>query len=78
MSGCNELRFRECINQARQHGSLETRMQVVFWLIKYNNEGKAGNPHGFFSFAYGAGPLRFFEILEEWREAGDLSGYTIS
>jgi len=43
----------------------------------YNNEGKTGNPNGFFSFAYGAGPLRFFEILEEWRESGELDGCTI-
>ncbi len=43
----------------------------------YNNEGKAGNPNGFFSFAYGAGPLRFFEILEEWRNSGELDGCTI-
>ena len=40
----------------------------------YNNEGKPGNPLGFFSFAYGAGPLRFFEILDEWRNAGELEG----
>ncbi|MFP6682317.1 MAG: NAD(P)/FAD-dependent oxidoreductase, partial [Gammaproteobacteria bacterium] len=43
----------------------------------YNNEGKTGNPNGFFSFAYGAGPLRFFEILEEWRNSGELDGCTI-
>lgn len=43
----------------------------------YNNEGKSGNPLGFFSFAYGAGPLRFFEILDEWRDAGDLDGCEI-
>ena len=43
----------------------------------YNNEGKSGNPNGFFSFAYGAGPLRFFEILEEWRASGTLDGCTI-
>ena len=43
----------------------------------YNNEGKSGNPNGFFSFAYGAGPLRFFEILEQWRESGTLEGCEI-
>ena len=43
----------------------------------YNNEGKTGNPNGFFAFAYGAGPLRFFEILEQWRERGDLDGCEI-
>jgi len=43
----------------------------------YNNEGKTGNPNGFFSFAYGAGPLRFFEILQEWRNDGTLEGCEI-
>ncbi|HCU90772.1 MAG TPA: monooxygenase [Gammaproteobacteria bacterium] len=43
----------------------------------YNNEGKTGNPNGFFSFAYGAGPLRFFEILKEWRLGGELDGCDI-
>ncbi|MSR13057.1 MAG: NAD(P)/FAD-dependent oxidoreductase [Gammaproteobacteria bacterium] len=43
----------------------------------YNNEGKSGNPNGFFSFAYGAGPLRFFEILKEWRASGTLDGCAI-
>lgn len=43
----------------------------------YNNEGKSGNPNGFFSFTYGAGPLRFFEILDEWRASGTLDGSTI-
>jgi len=43
----------------------------------YNNEGKSGNPHGFFAFAYGAGPLRFFEILEQWRDTGELEGCTL-
>jgi cyclohexanone monooxygenase len=44
----------------------------------YNNEGKPGNPNGFFSGAYGAGPVRFFEILHEWRAAGDLEGCELS
>ena len=44
----------------------------------YNNEGKAGNPHGFFANQYMAGPIRFFEILDEWRSAGDLRGCKIS
>ena len=33
----------------------------------YNNEGKLGNPNGFFAGTYGAGPIKFFQILEEWR-----------
>jgi cyclohexanone monooxygenase len=40
----------------------------------YNNEGKLGNPNGFFAGMYGAGPIRFFQLLAEWRAAGDLEG----
>ncbi|HEY3798342.1 MAG TPA: NAD(P)/FAD-dependent oxidoreductase [Caulobacteraceae bacterium] len=44
----------------------------------YNSEGQAGNRSGFFSDMYGGGPLRFFEILAEWRAAGDLPGLDLS
>src|SRR5258708_36104228 len=43
----------------------------------YNSEGAAGNRNGFFSEMYGAGPLRFFEVLEEWRATGQLAGMSI-
>jgi cyclohexanone monooxygenase len=40
----------------------------------YNNEGKLGNPNGFFAGMYGAGPIKFFRILEDWRADGQLAG----
>jgi cation diffusion facilitator CzcD-associated flavoprotein CzcO len=40
----------------------------------YNSEGAAGNRSGFFSDMYGAGPLRFFEVLAEWRGDGTMPG----
>jgi cation diffusion facilitator CzcD-associated flavoprotein CzcO len=40
----------------------------------YNSEGAAGNRAGFFSDMYGAGPLRFFEVLAQWRATGELPG----
>jgi cation diffusion facilitator CzcD-associated flavoprotein CzcO len=40
----------------------------------YNSEGAKGNRSGFFSDMYGGGPLRFFEVLEEWRADGRLEG----
>ena len=36
----------------------------------YNSEGASGNRAGFFSDMYGAGPLRFFDVLKEWRDGG--------
>ncbi|HEY1708510.1 MAG TPA: NAD(P)/FAD-dependent oxidoreductase [Rhizomicrobium sp.] len=40
----------------------------------YNSEGAAGNRRGFFSDMYGAGPLKFFELLECWRSDGRMAG----
>jgi cyclohexanone monooxygenase len=40
----------------------------------YNSEGARGNRSGFFSNMYGAGPLRFFDLLKEWRADGRLAG----
>ena len=43
----------------------------------YNSEGAAGNRSGFFSEMYGAGPIRFFELLAEWRANGRLEGLAL-
>ncbi|MFV0259560.1 MAG: flavin-containing monooxygenase [Acidimicrobiales bacterium] len=43
----------------------------------YNNEGKLGNPNGFFAGTYGAGPIRFFRLLDEWRADGRLDGLAL-
>jgi cyclohexanone monooxygenase len=40
----------------------------------YNNEGKMDVSNGFFAGTYGAGPIPFFHILEEWRATGRLEG----
>ncbi len=44
----------------------------------YNNEGKPGNPNGFFAGSYGAGPIKFFRILDEWRATGRLEGVALT
>ena len=43
----------------------------------YNNEGKLGNPNGFFAGTYGAGPIAFFELLDEWRADGTMPGVEV-
>jgi cyclohexanone monooxygenase len=40
----------------------------------YNSEGESGNKGGFFSDMYGAGPLKFFELLAAWRSDGRMPG----
>jgi cation diffusion facilitator CzcD-associated flavoprotein CzcO len=42
----------------------------------YNGEGRVGAGEGLFDGLYGPGPLRFFEVLREWREGG-LEGLAI-
>jgi len=44
----------------------------------YNSEGMVGNKSGFFSDMYGAGPLRFFEVLEHWRAEGSMKGLALN
>ncbi|HEY0438309.1 MAG TPA: NAD(P)/FAD-dependent oxidoreductase, partial [Phenylobacterium sp.] len=43
----------------------------------YNSEGMSGNRRGFFSDMYGAGPLKFFELLKAWRGTGRLEGLSL-
>jgi cyclohexanone monooxygenase len=43
----------------------------------YNSEGAAGNRAGFLTDMYGAGPIRFFQILEAWRKDGRMEGLAL-
>ncbi|MBV1881323.1 MAG: NAD(P)/FAD-dependent oxidoreductase [Pseudomonadales bacterium] len=44
----------------------------------YNSEGNQENKDGFFSDMYGAGPIQFFRVLDDWRKTGELEGLEIS
>ena len=44
----------------------------------YNNEGKLDVSNGFFAGTYGAGPIKFFRILNEWRSSGQLEGVELT
>jgi cyclohexanone monooxygenase len=39
----------------------------------YNNEGKP-NPKSIQNGSYGAGPVKFFKVLDAWREEGAMQG----
>ncbi|GMU46684.1 MAG: monooxygenase [Porticoccaceae bacterium] len=43
----------------------------------YNNEGGKANKNGFISGQYGGGAVKFFKILEEWRNKGDMEGLEV-
>ncbi len=44
----------------------------------YNSEGAPGNKAGFLTDMYGAGPLRFFDVLKAWRADGTMKGLALS
>ena len=44
----------------------------------YNGEGRPGNPNGIFSGGYGAGPIKFFRLLDQWRADGTMAGVEVS
>ena len=43
----------------------------------YNNEGKLGNPNGFFAGTYGEGSIKFMSILDDFRAGDLLPGVTL-
>ena len=43
----------------------------------YNNEGKPGERSGQNGF-YGGGSVEFFQLLQEWRDAGELQGLELA
>ncbi len=44
----------------------------------YNNEGHLDTGNGFFAGTYGAGPIKFFRILDDWRSTGRLEGVELT
>ncbi|MEM7467909.1 MAG: NAD(P)/FAD-dependent oxidoreductase [Pseudomonadota bacterium] len=44
----------------------------------YNNEGKASNGGGFLQGHYPDGAVRFYAMLQEWRDDGDLKGLNLT
>jgi cyclohexanone monooxygenase len=60
---------QHCIDKARDAGDFFENCTPGY----YNNEGKTGDRNAQDGF-YGGGPIAFFQTLEQWREAGDLSG----
>ena len=62
------------LDEMRDKARLAERFYAACTPGYYNNEGNLGNPNGFFAGAYGAGPIKFFQTLEEWRDDGQLRG----
>ena len=69
---------REWVAEMRRVAKMSEKFYAECTPGYYNNEGQAGNPHSYFANTYGAGPLRFFDILANWRDAGDMPGTVLS
>ena len=68
---------QDYVDEIRRFANVGARFYTECTPGYYNSEGKAGNKNGFFSNMHGAGPVAFFSMLEEWREAGMLEGLTL-
>ena len=66
------------LDEMRDKARLAERFYAACTPGYYNNEGNLGNPNGFFAGAYGAGPIKFFQTLEEWRSDGQLRGVELT
>ena len=74
-------------SQAGEDGWVETIRQMAVFNQKfleectpgyYNNEGKPGQGNSLLGSQYGGGPEAFFQIIRDWRAAGDLEGVELS
>ena len=65
---------QECVDTIHDSGMDTTKFQMECTPGYYNNEGQVRRGGGFTGGQYGGGPIRFFQILAEWREEGNLRG----
>ena len=68
----------EYVAEIRKTASTGSRFYAECTPGYYNSEGQRGNTAGFFSNMHGAGPVKFFKILEAWRAQGDMQGLELS
>lgn len=65
------------VDEIRRFAGMGERFYTECTPGYYNSEGATGNRSGFFSDMYGAGPIRFYEVLEAWRQNGRLEGLDV-
>ena len=64
------------VEEILEKGKLRRKFNAECTPGYYNNEGKP-NPKAGRNASYGAGSLEFLEILENWRQKGDLEGLEV-
>ncbi|MGH7025488.1 MAG: flavin-containing monooxygenase [Caulobacteraceae bacterium] len=87
VSHCLQTQVRSLeVSEAAEQGWVDTIKSLAVMREKfaaectpgyYNNEGKP-NPKAVQNGFYGAGPIRFVEVLEAWRAKGDLEGLELT
>jgi hypothetical protein len=65
------------VSEVRSMARLGLRFYTECTPGYYNSEGAVGNRGGFFSDMYGAGPIKFFQMLDAWRAAGRMEGIAL-
>jgi cation diffusion facilitator CzcD-associated flavoprotein CzcO len=65
------------VDEVRSLARLGQRFYMECTPGYYNSEGAVGNRQGFFSDMYGAGPLKFFDVLAHWRADGAMPGIAL-
>ncbi len=68
----------EYVAEIHRLATLGTRFYAECTPGYYNSEGAPGNKAGLFSDMYGGGSIRFFRMLEKWRDAGAMPGFELS
>jgi len=68
----------EYVAEIHRLAALGTRFYAECTPGYYNSEGAPGNKAGLFSDMYGGGSIRFFRLLEEWRDEGTMPGFELS
>ncbi len=64
---------REWVQEIIKMSRLSESFQAECTPGYYNNEGKP-NPKSVQNGSYGAGPVKFFKVIEAWRDEGTLAG----
>ena len=64
---------REWVQEIIKMSRLSESFQAECTPGYYNNEGKP-NPKSVQNGSYGAGPVKFFKVIEAWRDEGSLAG----
>ena len=74
----SEQAEQDYVDEIRRLAVMGTKFYAECTPGYYNSEGAKGNKNGFFSDMHGAGPIKFYRQLAEWRDDGQLNGLELN